>query len=213
MCGGFVAISSQSTTPVKTQALYHLGRLVTYISLGALAGSIGTALDSAGQGFGITQFATIFTAVLLIVGGLSTLLGKTSGLHRLFPAEKLFALQQKIIPARSRTLLYSFSLGLTSTLLPCGWLYTYVAVAAGTASAISGILVMAFFWAGTLPMLITVGSLSNLVTSPLKKFVPTVVSLLMIAAGASSLAGHLGYGPMSHKGMSGDHCSMHEHGS
>jgi sulfite exporter TauE/SafE len=210
MCGGFVAISSQSSTPVKSQSIYHLGRLITYTVLGTIAGSIGTAMDSAGEGLGITQMATIFTALLLIVWGLAMLFGRSLGIHKFLPIDKLFAVQQRLIPPRSRPYLYPFSLGLTSTLLPCGWLYTYVVVAAGTASPVWGTLVMMFFWVGTLPMLITVGSLSNLITSPLKRYVPTVASLLMIAAGASSLAGHLGYGFMSHHGH-GNQCTMPEH--
>ena len=50
-------------------------------------------------------------------------------------------------------------LGLFSTLLPCGWLYAFAVLAAGTGGPWTGMLVMAAFWAGTVP----VGSETNAV--------------------------------------------------
>jgi len=48
-------------------------------------------------------------------------------------------------------------LGLSTTLVPCGWLYAFVATAAGTGSVISALTVMLVFWVGTLPALVTTG--------------------------------------------------------
>lgn len=49
--------------------------------------------------------------------------------------------------------------GLFTTLLPCGWLYAFVVTAAGTGSGtpLHGAALMAVFWLGTLPMMLTVG--------------------------------------------------------
>ena len=50
------------------------------------------------------------------------------------------------------------AIGLLTTLLPCGWLYAFVMTAAGTGHPVSGALVMAVFWLGTLPMLVALGA-------------------------------------------------------
>ena len=208
MCGGFVALSSQSSRPAQSQAAYHIGRLCTYLILGAMAGSIGTVIDQLGMSIGLTQTATILTGTLLILSGVMLLFGRSPKIHNVFPLKYIFSLHQKLLANKSDRVYFPFALGLFSTLLPCGWLYTYVIVAAGTASPLWAAVTMLAFWAGTLPMLITIGSLSNLISSPLKRYVPFLVSLLMIAAGVYSFSSHLGIVPMSHSGMHHDQ-SMH----
>jgi hypothetical protein len=48
-------------------------------------------------------------------------------------------------------------LGLSTTLVPCGWLYAFVATAAASGSFVSGVSVMAAFWLGTVPALLVAG--------------------------------------------------------
>ena len=52
-------------------------------------------------------------------------------------------------------------LGLLTPLLPCGFLYTFVLLAAGTGSAVQGAAVMAILWLGTAPALLGVGALTD----------------------------------------------------
>lgn len=210
MCGGFVAISGQSARPVCSQTVYHLGRLCTYLLLGALAGSFGSALNQVGPTIGLTRAAAILTGTLLLISGLTMLSGQSAKLHRIFPLNRIFALHQKFLAPRTRRPYFPFALGLFSTLLPCGWLYSYVVVAAGTGSPLWAMVAMFCFWAGTLPLLLSIGTLSNLITSPLKKFTPTLVSLLMIAAGIVSLTGHLDSSPVEHGGAH-HHCATPSH--
>ena len=47
----------------------------------------------------------------------------------------------------------AFSWGLTSTLLPCGWLYFFVLAAAAAPSSSMTLAIMFAFWIGTLPLL------------------------------------------------------------
>ena len=66
------------------------------------------------------------------------------------------ALQKILTTAHTRSatlppMAHALATGLLTTLLPCGWLYAFVALAAGTASAPLGALVMLTFWIGTLP--------------------------------------------------------------
>ena len=48
----------------------------------------------------------------------------------------------------------AFLLGLSTTLVPCGWLYAFVATAAGTGGVVPALGVMLAFWTGTLPALV-----------------------------------------------------------
>ena len=191
MCGGFVALCSQQPAPLRGQVAYHSGRLVTYLALGFISGLIGSNVNQVGQRFGIAQVATIVTAILLIAVGVSGLLRLRLPWPNSLIFRQIKSLQAKLLPSRTRLILFPFCVGLSSTLLPCGWLYTYVAVAASEAAISASMLVMFIFWIGTLPLLATIGGLSNIVISPLSRFVPILASLLMITAGAFSLHHHL----------------------
>ncbi len=206
MCGGFVALSSgQGERPVARQTLYHLGRLTTYVLLGGLAAYLGGQFDVAGEIVGVQHAAAVLVGVLLMWWGL----------QGFFPILKLSlivpwtgavdAARLRFHQALSHWAerygkgTFAYCLGLSSTLLPCGWLYAYVAVAAAAETPSSGMLLMSAFWLGTLPVLITIGSLSHLIANPLRPYIPRVVAILMIAAGLFSLAGHLA--PHDHHGM------------
>ena len=54
-----------------------------------------------------------------------------------------------------------FFIGLVTTLLPCGWLYTFVALALAAANPLNACLIMFAFWLGTLPVMIGTGFASN----------------------------------------------------
>lgn len=191
MCGGFVGVVSQMSQPRSAQASYHFGRLVTYLVLGAVAGLFGAGANAVGQQFGLTQVAATITGIIMIVCAVGVLVGRPVHIARLLP-QRLTALPARLLPVPgSSSAGYSFTLGLCSTFLPCGWLYTYVALAAASGGAALGAGIMAVFWVGTLPMLITIGSISHLVGAPLRKYMPVVSALLMLAAGYFAISGHL----------------------
>jgi sulfite exporter TauE/SafE len=164
MCGGFAAMSGVGASSrrgrVATQAAYNGGRLVSYITLGTLAGALGRAVDLAGAAAGIGRVAATVAGSLLMLWGLVALL-ETLGV-RVFSAR--FVLPRRLTAwlgaLQARPPLWrALALGLATTLLPCGWLYAFALSAAGTASPLNGALVMAAFWLGNVPMLAGVGVL------------------------------------------------------
>ena len=214
MCGGFAALAGAGPKrSAQGQALYHLGRLTTYVLLGAIAAYVGAQFDLAAELAGVQRAASIVVGILLIFWGLRALLPGMATVK--FPGTAkldsvLLRCHQMMTGwgRRHGELTFAYFLGFSSTLLPCGWLYTYVAVAATAGSAPAGAWVMAIFWAGTLPILVTIGSLSSLVASPLKVYIPKIIAILMLAAGISSLSGHLGghdHGMHGHSGMQEHH--------
>lgn len=143
-----------------THLAYHLGRLVTYLALGFAGGLLGGALDLAGNVAGVARVSAFVAGVILIFAGLSALVVRP-GLVRLRPRapSRLARLLGSVLarlgrfPPVPRALL----LGLSTTLVPCGWLYAFVATAAGTGGVLSAVAVMLVFWVGTLPALLAAG--------------------------------------------------------
>jgi uncharacterized protein len=198
MCGGFVAAYAGGGESVGERAAAHAayngGRLVTYLALGAAAGFLGSALDLAGHAAGLADAAGIVTGVLLLV----------SGYVGLSARPKLVRLETKPrrgIAARLGTLLATFRakppvvralvLGLSTTLLPCGWLYAFAAFAAGTGSPSSGAALMGAFWIGSLPVMLGVGVSLQALTRRLTPYLPKLRSVLVLAVGIFTLLSRL----------------------
>ena len=91
---------------------------------------------------------------------------------------------------RSRTP-RAFLIGVATTLLPCGWLYTFVVVAGGTGSAPLGAYVMLVFWVGTLPMLTMVVAGAGHLLGPLARRMPIATAMIVLVLGLLSIAGKL----------------------
>lgn len=190
MCGGFAVSCTQQPAPIRSQASYHCGRLTTYLLLGVLAGYTGNALNQIGEQFGLTQIAALCTGILLILTGTCGLLRMKVRVGNGF-FHVLQSIRQRFIPDPSRSIAYPFSIGFCSTFLPCGWLYSFVAVAATQPSVPQSMIVMFLFWIGTVPILALIGGISNLIVSPLSRYAPIIGSLLLILAGCFSIRNHL----------------------
>ena len=81
--------------------------------------------------------------------------------------------------------------GLLTTLLPCGWLYAFVATAGGTGSVSRAMLIMLVFWAGTLPMMLSIGYGAQRALGPMRQKLPTLAAATVMILGLLSITGHL----------------------
>jgi uncharacterized protein len=79
--------------------------------------------------------------------------------------------------------------GLVTTLLPCGFLYAYVTIAAGTGSPLRGVLVMAAFWAGTVPVMAGLGAAAGRVLAPLRLRLPALSASALVLIGLLTVTG------------------------
>lgn len=131
-------------------APYHLGRLVTYAALGAVAGAA-TSLFATTEMFG-------WLAALLLVLGAGVMIAQAFGLAHGMAAPHAPLIQRLAAPlVASRHPAARFSLGVVLGFLPCGLIYGALGAAAGTGSALQGALAMAAFSLGTMPALVAVG--------------------------------------------------------
>lgn len=207
MCGPFVSFYSASGTSgrrgMASHLVYNLARLAVYLSLGAAAGSLGSGVDRLGALAGITRLAAIMAGVLMVVWGTATVLAwhgvRVRWLHG--PTWATRPLHAAVARARAwPTTARAGVLGATTALLPCGWLYAFVAVAGGTGSASRGMLAMFAFWIGTLPMLAALGAGVQRAAGPLRARLPVLTAVVVVVLGLATIGERLRAEPRAHPG-------------
>lgn len=198
MCGGFVAFyagSDPSTGGRRAliHAAYNGARLIGYATLGIAAGSIGQALDLAGSMAGFQRLAAPVAGVTMIVWGLLALARargfdffKTSASPG--PVGRLVKRAFRNLAGRPPLARAAF-VGLLSAVLPCGWLWAFLVTAAGTGHPLSGALVMAAFWLGTVPILSVLGFGTQLIAGPIRRHAPTITAMLLVILGTVAIFG------------------------
>lgn len=192
--------------------LHQLGRGLGYLGLGVLAGIAGKLVDLAGAALAVQRAAMITAAAALVVWGLllashaaghplARLLGKArartdagaasrSGAGATAaaaaPAASWFGrglVQLKRRPPARRAL----GLGLLNALLPCGWLWAFVALAASTGHPLAGATTMLVFWLGTLPALLGASALAAPLLRRLRPRWPLVTAALVLGLAGAAL--------------------------
>ncbi len=217
MCGGFVASVSGSCPrgPGQSQGRRALGPLLAYQGarglaytiLGALAGLLGAGLDASATIVGIQRVAGPLMGVVLIAMAVSTLRGQSredSPLVGLATGPRRRSLLKRLrlhlaSAVRERGASAGAAAGLLTALLPCGWLWAYLAVAASTGSVVGGSLVMVAFWLGSVPALVGVGLLAGELGRRLGRHAPRITAVLLLGLGILSLAGKLTITPVTHE--------------
>ena len=163
MCGGFtlsLVRPGRAGASAGRIAVYHAGKLFTYVFIGAVAGTAGAALMDNPALRSAQTIVSVLAGVAIVVVGLQTL-GLLPGQNivngiasRLWlgpflgPFFKTFRQRESLDSA--------FFLGLFNGFLPCGLVYTFALSAAGTGSLGSALLTMLAFGLGTAPMLVAV---------------------------------------------------------
>jgi sulfite exporter TauE/SafE len=93
------------------------------------------------------------------------------------------------------------SIGLLTTLLPCGWLYLFAFVAAGTAHPLWGGLTMLAFWVGTLPVMVSLGTGMQMLSGPLHSRMPMITAVLIVMVGVYTTMGRFNAPAMSREAI------------
>lgn len=219
MCGAFVTLAvgvdaKRGGGPARLQAAYHLGRLTTYSALGAAAGALGGAFDLAGSMAGVQRLAAVIAGATLAGFGTALLL-RMLGVRT--PRLKLPGALVRLLEAGHRRamtkppLVRAATIGLLTTLLPCGWLWAFVVTAAGTARPELGALVMAAFWAGTVPALAAIGVGAQRLLGLVGKRAPTVAALAMIVVGLVTVFDRASISAAIAAPVAGDAAGLVEH--
>jgi sulfite exporter TauE/SafE len=156
-----------------------------------MAGGLGSTLDDAGTRVGLGRVAGAVAGVVMIGWGLARLMDLA--LPRLSWNRKgTFHVPVGRLMKRLRDespVVRSAVVGGCTAALPCGFLHAFLVAAAGTGSAASGAIVMAAFWAGTLPAMVGLGAIVGVLSKPLRRHVGLVGALALVLFGVTSLLG------------------------
>ena len=166
MCGPVVVLletpggQSSAFNSVLRRLIYNTGRMLFYVLLGVIAGVLGVVLTKiAGIKVGLSLLR-ILAGLLVIALGLN-LLFDFRALSYLEKGgaviwRRLAPLARHVLPISTPA--RALGAGFIWGALPCGLVYSAVAIAATSGSASGGALVMLTFWLGTLPALLVAGA-------------------------------------------------------
>lgn len=186
MCGGIMsAMTFQSRASLaQTIMAYNLGRIITYMVVGAFMGFIGSFVNAAGTIVGLQGIANMLGGLFIILW-----IGKKVAL----PLDKWSPLKLPLIQKWLQLLKTRpgvapvFISGLLLGFLPCGLTYTMHMKAAASGSAVQGAATLLFFGVGTLPALIVIGVFSFVLSKALRSKVMLLGNTLALAIGVISI--------------------------
>lgn len=166
MCGAInlIAIIDNKTKNYKRPILYNLGRLTSYTIMGGIVGLIGSALSINES---INGIIIIIASILMFLMSLKML--------GIFDFKLPFS---KIrIKRKTRN---PFVIGLFNGIMPCGPLQSMQIYALSTGSFFKGALSMFLFCLGTIPLMLSVGLIYNLIKGKEKILINKVASILIL---------------------------------
>jgi len=157
--------------------LYNLGRVVTYALLGGVIGLVGKGLFLAGA----QQTISIVLGVSLLVIALFSINLEFQLLK--IPAWQrwnAWLKQQLGFFLRKNTRSSLFVVGMLNGLLPCGLVYMAIAGAVTTFSPAGGMLYMALFGLGTIPLMLTAALAGNFASVKLRSHLRKVLPVILV---------------------------------
>ncbi|HLK39881.1 MAG TPA: sulfite exporter TauE/SafE family protein [Polyangiaceae bacterium] len=200
MCGGVVATTC-SALPLQRDArwraqvghvvAYNVGRVTSYACAGGIAGALGASLAS----FALVERAQL--GLRLVAGALMLAVGLyvcgfARALRWLERAgeplwRRIAPVARRLVPVRSPV--QALALGLLWGWMPCGLVYAALAASVASGSGPSGALAMASFGAGTLPMLVAMGTAGAAVARAARiRWVRVAAGVALVTLGATQTA-------------------------
>lgn len=184
MCGPIaLSLPYQDVTKWRTAAntlVYNFGRIVSYSLIGLLFGVLGKGIALAGW----QQWLSIGLGILMLLAAFSIInvekqLIKIPILDNFFKKVR-FSLGQ-LLKRKNKKTQTLFTVGILNGFLPCGLVYLAVIGAVGTGSILGGSLYMTLFGLGTIPLMLTVALLGNLISLNLRKRIQKAIPIMLFA--------------------------------
>ena len=173
---------------IQPSLLYNLGRVCSYTAIGFLLGLIGMILSS-GSDIGVSS---LLQGLLKIIAGLFMVV---MGINMLgvFPWLRKFSISMprfisSVIWKKRRTTSAPFVVGLLNGFMPCGPLQSMWIVALATGNPFDGALSMFLFSAGTVPLMLGLGSVVSLLGKKYTDQMMRAGAILVVVMGLSMLS-------------------------
>ena len=194
MCGPLAMALPVGRLPRRQRwaaiALYHAGRLTAYGGLGAAMGLLGQTLVLTGLQRPVSIGAGVLLLVVTLLRREKLYALRTTRLGRWLTKPMMQLMHTPRFPAFA-------GLGFLNGLLPCGFVYVAMAGSLGNESPVQGTLYMVIFGLGTLPTLLGVRLVPELLPLSWRRklgralpLVTVLVALLLIARGLRTYEGH-----------------------
>jgi len=193
MCGSIIGTLTLSLSPevrsIKRLMIpfifnYNFGRIFSYTLAGAIAGVVESFIPAPMTEINGYRILQIFSAIIMAGAGFYI----AGWLPRFAYIEKagihiwriIEPYGRKLIPVKDRT--QAFLFGMVWGWLPCGLVYTALALALTTGDIAKSAMTMFSFGLGTLPAVMSIGIMTNVLTrlSRMQRF-KQVVGLFLIA--------------------------------
>jgi len=180
MCGPIaLSLPINSTSlfhKISHLILYNLGRVITYSLLGLLFGLIGQTFLF----FGFQQYLSIALGVLILISiFFSSKLASKNKITSFFYSKIAFVKGKLLKLFQKKGWVSVFNIGLLNGLLPCGLVYMAIAGALATNNYLSGSLFMALFGLATIPVMLTLSLLGNIIHLKFRRTVKNAIPIIL----------------------------------
>ncbi len=178
-----------SETPIQKfqpHLIFNLGRIVSFIVLGAVIGALGSAFSLKGSMLG---FLTILVGLVMLVLGLQLTEAFpriTKGFTLPSGLAKKLGIKQRGERAYSHK--NAFLMGAATFFLPCGFTQAMQLLAVSTGSPLQGAVIMGAFAIGTAPGLLSLGGLTSVVKGVFAKRFFRIVGVIVVTMAMINLA-------------------------
>ena len=165
MCGAInlIAIYSDKNN-IKKPFFYNLGRLVSYTLLGGLVGLLG----------GVLELNSTFKGIIIIIASCFMFIMALKMLGIIDFHFKCFGSKKKMKTNNA------FLIGIINGLMPCGPLQAMQVYALSTGSFFKGAFSMFLFCLGTIPLMLFIGILFNILKGKWKIIFNKIASVLIL---------------------------------
>lgn len=170
MCGPVVMMIGGRTGFQKT--VYHSGRILVYVGLGMITGFVGVSLQLKNFQNQVSIFSGVLIILIVVLPVFRNLIERHSPLLRVYQWVKSKALTNE----SSNQIGISLTSGLLNGLLPCGLTYAAVLGSLAAVDVFESAAFMMLFGVGTLPMLLSVEKIKNMVFPKVGLVIPKLIT-------------------------------------
>ena len=217
MCGAISAMMNLGTTGVlsalERQALWSIGRVFTYAFLGMVVGFAGSRLTKSEFLSSQTNVVSLQAAFAILAGALLVIQGMVAvGWFRrrikvggTCLTATMFG---KFLRGGSRTGV--FIAGILTGFLPCGLVYSFLALAAASTSVWKGPLLMTAFGLGTVPIMLITGTGLTLASLKLRQQLMKAAAFCVLITGLITIGRGIAFAANASKEKPEDACPFCE---
>jgi len=212
MCGGISATMNLGarTLPsaVMRQILWSSGRTLTYMFLGVAAATVGAKLlRSQGNAVRLQAGFAVLAGILLVIQGLQAA-GWLKWRVRRRPQSPCVAASvfSQFFQGGSRV--SAFLAGIATGFLPCGLVYSFLALAASSGHPGRGVAIMLSFGLGTFPVMLMTGAGLSLATLGLRRKLLKVAGICVLITGVLTTARGIAFAAGSSEKPASQSCPL-----